>query len=353
MHIKPIIVGVRQKTLLQEEIDFLKIYNPLGVILFSRNIDNPEQITELTSNIRKILGRPDAPIFLDQEGGRVARLKEPHWIKPPAASLFGQIAEVNLHDAKQAAYLNGQIIGSDLIAAGFNVDCAPVIDIPIKGAHSVIGNRAFSTNKEFVAILGNEMARGLMSAGVVPIIKHIPGHGRGLVDSHLELPVVKADYSDLKNNDFYPFKELNYLPMAMTAHIIYNSIDPENPATTSKKVIDVIREEINFNGLLVSDCITMKALNGTMAERAEKSFDAGVDIVIFSHGSIEEMHEVASHSPNMNQSQLDLLKKAYHQASRHYHFKARSELQGELMILIDKYNLSEVTGNIFDPTEQF
>lgn len=352
MSIKPVIFGLRQKKILPEEKEFLKKHNPLGIILFSRNIDSPEQVQELVMEIRKTLGRSDAPILIDQEGGKVTRLRPPHWVRPPAAAVFGRIAEENLSEAKKAAYINGQIIGHDLVSLGINVDCAPVLDVPIKGAHSVIGNRAFSTDKNIVTELGQSMADGLMSTGIVPIIKHIPGHGRGLADSHLELPIVKDDYSTLKENDFYPFYNLRKLPWAMTAHIVYEAIDPKLPATYSPEVIKVIREVIGFKGLLISDCITMRALTGSMEERATKSFQAGVDIVIHSFGDLDEMRAVASIAPNMSENQLDLLKLSYHQAEQHYHLKPRSVLQSELMHYIDKYNLSEVMENIFDPTEQ-
>ena len=352
MHIKPLIFGITGKSLTENEISFLKLYNPLGIILFSRNIDNPKQVQDLTVNIREILGRNDAPILLDQEGGKVARLKEPHWIKPPAAAIFGKMAEYNLEDAIQAAYIHGKIIGHDMAAVGINVDCAPVLDVPVKNAHDVIGNRAFSHDKDLVLKLGQSMADGLRSSSVIPVMKHIPGHGRALVDTHLDLPRVKTSLDDLKNSDFYPFTNAKNIHWAMTAHVVYESIDPENPATTSQKVVKLLRDDIGFKGLLISDCITMKALNGTMTEKARKTFDAGVDLVIHSHGSLLEMASIANVAPNMNDAQLAFLQASYDSFIIDQKVQARSEMQGILMNYIDKYNLSEVAGDIFDPTEQ-
>jgi beta-N-acetylhexosaminidase len=351
MKIKPIIFGVQGKSLTENEIGFLQKNNPLGIILFSRNIENPEQVRTLVSSIRETLEREDAPILLDQEGGRVSRLKEPFWRKPPAAAIFGIIAKENLEDAKKAVFLNAQMIGADMAALGINVDCAPVLDIPVAGAHSVIGNRAFSNDKKIVAELGKSMADGLMSAGIVPIMKHIPGHGRGNADSHLQLPIVKTSLTELEKTDFYPFKKMNKLSWAMTAHIVYTAIDPDNAATISPKVIEVIRQVIGFKGLLISDCITMKALNGTMAEKAAATFKAGVDLVIHSHGSLEEMQQVADISPYMTESQIALLIKSFHQTMAN-NSKAYSEIHGELHSIIHRYHLEETVGNLFDPTEQ-
>ncbi|MEQ9116204.1 MAG: beta-N-acetylhexosaminidase [Rickettsiales bacterium] len=353
MHVKPLIFGISGKALTEAETEFLQLYNPLGVILFSRNIDNPEQVQNLTASIREVLGRQDAPILLDQEGGRVSRLKEPHWIKPPAAAIFGKMAEVNLDDALKAAFLHGRIIGYDMAAVGFNVDCAPVLDVPVSGAHDVIGNRAFSHNKELVLKLGQAMADGLSASQVAPIMKHIPGHGRAMVDSHHELPKVTASLAELRASDFYPFQNARNIYWAMTAHVVYEAIDPKNPATTSATVVDLLRDEIGFEGLLISDCITMKALNGTMVEKASRSFEAGVDLVIHSHGPLNEMAEVAKSSPDMTEDQLTLLAKSFDSLKELEHkFQPRSEMHARLINLIDSYNLSEVSGNIFDPTEQ-
>lgn len=351
MKIRSVIFGLRSKKLLPEEKEFLELYNPLGVILFSRNIDNPSQVNQLILEIRRALSRENAPIFIDQEGGRVSRLKEPYWFKPPTAEIFGKIAEENLDDAKQAVYLNAQIIGLDMAKIGINIDCAPVLDVPVSGAHSVIGDRAFSHDKHIVVELAQRFADGLRSTGVVPIMKHIPGHGRGFVDSHMELPVVQTDYKELKHNDFFPFKQIKKVDWAMTAHILYNSIDPENPATTSKKVIDVIRSEIGFKGLLVSDCITMQALNGTMPQRAKQSFTAGIDIVIHSHGSLDEQKSVAAVAPYMTENQLDILLRSYETAEPHYHVKNKTNLQNELFSLLGKYNMAKEANHIPDPTE--
>lgn len=249
-------------------------YQPRGVILFSRNIENPAQLTELTAELRNALPE-DGLLMVDQEGGRVARLRAPHWHEfPPASDLR----------TGNAAYARGRAIGAMVKAAGFDVTAAPVLDLRHKGASDVIGDRAFTGDAGQVALLGARLAKGIMLEGVIPVMKHIPGHGRAMVDSHAELPCVwERDLSA----DFYPFEANNALPWAMTAHVIYEAYDPELPATISRKVIQrVIRGMIGFSGVLVSDDLAMHALSGTPAERAVAALAAGCDIALYCPGDM-------------------------------------------------------------------
>ena len=309
---KALIFGIRGKELLPEEAAFIHMYNPLGFILFSRNIDNKIQVQKLVKQLKTATGRDSTPIMLDQEGGRVARLKEPNWRHPPEAAIFGAIATSDLPTATKVCRINAALMAYDLHELDINVVCAPLLDILFTDTHSVIGNRAFSPDKEVIASLGNAMIKGFVNCGVVPIIKHIPGHGRARADSHLELPMVDASYNSLLDNDFYPFIKLaTQAPWAMTAHILYNSIDADNVATFSKAVIDEIRKTIGFKGIIITDCITMKALAGNMCEKAKKSFAAGCDVVLHSNGNLDEMTEIALVSPVLSDLQYDIIKEGF------------------------------------------
>lgn len=344
---KAVIFGLKGHTLTREEREFFAEHRPIGFILFSRNIQNKKQVAELADDLRCTIGNKNAPILIDQEGGRVARLKEPNWYHPPAAEVFGKIALQNMTDAKRACYLNAQILAYDLKTLGINVDCAPLIDVPIPGANNVIGDRAFSDNVQTIVELAKSMREGLNAQGVIEIIKHIPGHGRALVDSHFDLPVVQDKLSILEKTDFVPFIKLNDSKWAMTAHIIYESIDPNNSATHSPKVIKLIREYIGFEGIIITDCITMKALKGTPEINAEKSFAAGCDLVLFSKPDIEEMTSITKIAPILDLRQLSLIE-----------FQPEiSELMNqdtieELFSILDKYKIT-TTGKIqHDPTER-
>jgi beta-N-acetylhexosaminidase len=286
------ILGCAGPTLGADERAFFRDVDPLGFILFQRNCESPDQVRTLVGALRDSVGRADAPVLIDQEGGRVARLKPPHWpaYPPPAviAALGGPAAE-------EAARLGARLIAADLLELGITVDCLPLLDVPAPGADPIIGDRAYGTEPERVARLGRAVCDGLLAGGVLPVIKHIPGHGRGNVDSHLALPIVDATLADLRQVDFAPFRALAGMPWAMTAHIIYTALDAARPATLSPAVIgETIRGEIGFDGVLVSDDLSMKALGGSYAERTRGALDAGCDLVLHCNGKMEEMREIAS-----------------------------------------------------------
>ncbi len=272
---------------------FFREVSPWGFILFERNIDSPDQVRALVSELRATVERPDAPVLIDQEGGRVARLTPPHWRRYPPGRAYGQI--VGAETRREITWLGARLMAQDLFELGINVDCAPVLDVPAPGGHEIIGDRAYGDTPEIVAELGRAAAEGLMAGGVLPIVKHIPGHGRAAADSHLDLPVVSASLTDLEARDFAPFKALADLPMAMTAHVVYAAVDPDLPATTSSAVIErVIRGAIGFDGLLISDDLSMKALSGDFEARARDALHAGCDIVLHCNGDPDaEMTSVA------------------------------------------------------------
>lgn len=287
------ILGCAGPELSAAERAFFQAADPLGFIVFARNLVDPAQLRRLTSDLRASIGRPGAPILVDQEGGRVARLRAPHWRHPPAAERFGAIAAQDRARAAQAVRLNHELMAGELLELGLNVDCAPLVDVRAAGAHDIIGDRAFGTDPYLVADLGRAAAEGLMAGGVMPIIKHIPGHGRAMVDSHHELPRVETDFDTLAETDFVPFRALNDVPWAMTAHIVYTSLDATLPATLSPTVIaEIIRGEIGFAGLLLSDDLSMKALKGGLDELAQASLEAGCDVVLHCNGDMAEMERV-------------------------------------------------------------
>ena len=289
------IYGCAGPVLSAAERDFFRDVRPWGFILFGRNIENADQIRALVAALRETVEDGAAPILIDQEGGRVARLKPPLWAQRPAAALFGALYAQNQERAREATYLNARLIAHDLSSLGINVDCLPVLDVPVPGAHDIIGDRAFATDPATIIDLGRAQIQGLMEGGVLPVMKHIPGHGRAGADSHLALPRVSATVEELSASDFVTFRSLDSCPIAMTAHVVYDSIDPQRPATTSPKVIrDVIRGEIGFEGLLMSDDLSMKALDGPLALRAKAALFAGCDLALHCNGDMDEMKDVAS-----------------------------------------------------------
>jgi beta-N-acetylhexosaminidase len=282
-------------TLTADEKAFFRDVNPYGYILFSRHCKDPEQIKRLIGELKSLSGRDHLPILIDQEGGRVARLKPPHWRKYPPARIFADMAKQNRDKAHRATYLNARLIAHDLHSLGITVNCAPLADLPVRGAHDVIGDRAFGYESEQVIFLARAMAAGLMEGGIVPVLKHIPGHGRATADSHDEVPVVSESLEALRATDFVPFKALANLPMAMTAHVLYTAIDDENMATLSKKTIDLIRSELKFNNLLMSDALDMKSLaKMQLDERARAALAAGCDIALHCNSSFAEKKQVAN-----------------------------------------------------------
>ena len=253
-------------------------------------MDNPDQVRGLVRDVQSCLGRDHLAVLIDQEGGRVQRLCPPHWRAYPPMGLFGDVFEKDPDLAREALALNVQLIGLDLRALGITVACLPVLDVPIPGADDIIGDRAFSTNPAVISDLGRVAMDALMSAQVLPIIKHIPGHGRALVDSHKALPLVRTSHAELSKSDFLPFEALRAAPFAMTAHVVYQAIDRDAPATFSKRIVqNVIRGEMGFEGLLISDDLCMHALYGSFRKRAEMTLAAGVDLLLHCSGNLSEM----------------------------------------------------------------
>ena len=287
------IFGCSTLRLTPQERAFFRAVRPWGFILFKRNIETPDQVRALVDELRATVDRPNAPVLIDQEGGRVQRLGPPHWRRYPPGRAYGDLATNDPLAPRDIVRLGARLLAHDLAALGINVDCVPVLDVPEPGAHDVIGDRAYGDTAQEVAELGRAAAEGLIAGGVLPVIKHIPGHGRAHADSHLALPVVEASLAELDARDFAPFKGLSDMPMAMTAHVVYTAIDPRRPATTSRKAIkQVIRETIGFDGVLMSDDLSMKALSGDFAERARASLTAGCDVILHCNGDMAEMQAV-------------------------------------------------------------
>ncbi|WP_411287982.1 beta-N-acetylhexosaminidase [Phenylobacterium sp.] len=293
MSVSAAILGCSGPTLTKAETAFFSRVRPWGFILFARNIQTPDQVRALVDALRSTVGRPDAPVLIDQEGGRVQRLGPPHWGRYPPGRAYGQLSANDPLLRREITRLGARLLAHDLAALGINVDCVPVLDVPDPQGHEIIGDRAYADTAQEVALLGRAAAEGLIAGGVLPIVKHIPGHGRARADSHLELPVVEAGWDDLDARDFAPFKVLSDMPMAMTAHVIYAAVDRKRPATTSKKVIrKVIRGAIGFDGLVMSDDLSMKALSGDFTQRARDSLAAGCDVVLHCNGDMAEMQAV-------------------------------------------------------------
>ena len=303
---KPVIYGLKGTSLNDDEKYFFSKNSCIGFILFSRNIVDKIQLKQLTDSLRELM-EGEVLILIDQEGGRVARLAPPVWNSYPAGKFFADLYQQNPQNAKQKLFENYTQIARDLVEVGINIDCAPVLDVLNPKTHKVIGDRAFGDNPKQVADLAIEVCNGLLSCGVYPVIKHIPGHGRGACDSHLELPIVDATLNELREIDFAPFKALNSQKFAMTAHILYNAIDKNNCATISKYAIDLIRHEIGFENILMSDDISMKALTQSFAVKTKAILEAGCDLVLHCNGDMNEMIEINSALPNFNEKFLEKL----------------------------------------------
>lgn len=291
------ISGCAGHALSLDEQRFFARSNPFGLILFRRNCDSPEQLQALCESFRLAVGRRNAPVFVDQEGGRVQRLGPPsnRWRQYPPARAYGAAYRRDRVEGLRAARNAGRLMAEDLIAAGITANCAPVLDVPQPGAHEVIGSRAYSTEIEPIMALARAHAAGLAAGGILPVIKHVPGHGRARADSHLELPVVEAELAELQAVDFPPFAAMADAPMAMTAHVVYTAIDPLAPATLSGPLIQsVIRGQIGFDGLLMTDDLSMKALSGSFTEKTARALAAGCDLVLHCNGVMAEMEEVAA-----------------------------------------------------------
>ncbi|WP_374643922.1 beta-N-acetylhexosaminidase [Tabrizicola sp.] len=291
------IFGCAGAELLDAERAFFREADPFGFILFARNIESPEQVSRLTSSLREAVGR-EAPILVDQEGGRVQRLRAPHWREwePPLDTV---LAAGSLEAAARQMRRRMAVIGAELRAVGIDADCAPVGDVARPDTHPFLRNRCYGTDPETVARIGRAVADGLLEAGVLPVMKHLPGHGLSHLDTHLDLPTVDASLEELRAVDFAPFRALNDLPMAMTAHLVFAALDPGRPATQSPVMIDLIRKEIGFQGLLMTDDLNMQALQGTLAERTARSIAAGCDIALHCKGDLAEMQAVAAAAGEM------------------------------------------------------
>ncbi len=297
MNQRAFICGLSGPMLSLGEADFLTAARPAGVILFARNVQSPEQVSRLIKDAREAV-QGEVLVLVDQEGGRVQRLSEPYWPRYPAARAFARLRASDRERAKIAARLCARAMAYDLHALGFNTTCAPVLDVPVPGADNIIGDRAYGEDIETVIELGGAVADGLLAGGILPVMKHIPGHGRAMADSHLALPVVETPLGELQAHDFAPFRALKNLPMAMTAHVVYTAVDATAPATVSAKAIgEVIRGFIGFDGLLMSDDLSMQALSGTLEERTRASLAAGCDLALHCNGKMDEMAAVAMASP--------------------------------------------------------
>ncbi|MFD2677961.1 beta-N-acetylhexosaminidase [Camelimonas lactis] len=298
MTARALIVGLSGPDLTDDERRFFREIDPWGFILFRRNVVDRAQVARLTAELRAAVGRR-APVLIDQEGGRVQRLAPPVWPAYPPGRAYGQLASPFAR--REAAWLGARLIAHDLHEVGVDVDCLPVLDVPSPGAHDVIGDRAYGDDPATVASLGRAAAEGLLSGGVLPVVKHIPGHGRAGADSHHDLPVVDAPLAELEARDFAPFRVLADMPLAMTAHVVFTAIDAGRPATTSPEVISrIIRGAIGFKGLLMSDDLSMKALRGDFAARARDSIAAGCDVVLHCNGERGEMEQIAAATPLLN-----------------------------------------------------
>jgi beta-N-acetylhexosaminidase len=291
------IAGCLGTSLTQDERVFFRDARPWGFILFKRNTQSPEQVAALTAQMRETVGW-HAPVLIDQEGGRVQRMGPPHWpAYPPARAFLGINDPVQ---QREIVRLSARLMAHDLKSVGIDVDCLPVLDVPVAGSHDVIGNRAYAHEPDMIARLGRAAAEGLIAGGVLPVIKHMPGHGRAKADSHHDLPVVEASLAELRASDFRPFRHLADMPMAMTAHVVFTALDPKHPATVSKTIVrEIMRGELGFDGLIMTDDISMKALAGGFAQKAGAAIRAGVDVVLHCHGIMEEMVAIAGAVPEM------------------------------------------------------
>lgn len=292
---RAVIFGCAGPTLSDAERRFFAAADPLGFILFARNVESPAQVAQLATALRETVGRGDAPVLIDQEGGRVRRLKPPHWRAMPPAATIGALAATDSDDASRAAFLAGRLIAADLAPLGIDTDCAPVCDVAEAGTHDAIGDRAFARDPTLVARLARAFAIGLAAGKVAPVMKHMPGQGRARVDSHMALPVVDAPWAALERVDFRPFAENADMPWGMTGHVVYSAIDAQRPATCSPAVIDrAIRGAIGFKGPLLTDDLSMDALKGGIGERAAAALAAGCDVALHCNGRMDEMQAVAA-----------------------------------------------------------
>ena len=311
MSSRAFITGISGLELSADERAFIRAELPWGFILFKRNIETPAQVASLVGELRDLVGNADAPVLIDQEGGRVQRLGPPYWPVYPPGAVFGALYDIDPQLGFKAARLSSRLIAADLIDLGITVDCLPLADVPIAGADAVIGNRAYGTEPGKVAAIARAVTEGLEQGGVLPVLKHIPGHGRATADSHFRLPTVDTGRDELERSDFAAFQPLADLPMAMTAHVVFSALDPAHPATTSATIIQqVIRGVIGFQGLLMSDDVSMNALAGSIAERTRAIVNAGCDMVLHCNGKLDEMRDVAAETPELTGEALNRANRA-------------------------------------------
>jgi beta-N-acetylhexosaminidase len=340
---RAVVLGCSGESLNAFERDFFPAADPVGFILFRRNCRSPGQVRELVAALRECVGRDSTPVLIDQEGGRVARLRPPHWRLYPSAARLASFPDPL---AERAARLAARLIADDLARLGITVDCLPVLDLPAEGADPVIGDRAYGSNPGQVVRLGQAMCEGLLEGAVLPVIKHIPGHGRARVDSHEACPLIETGREELSCTDFSPFRSLAGMPWAMTAHIVYAAIDTAAPATLSRRVIaEVIRGEIGFNGVLISDDLSMRALGGRIGERVRRALDAGCDLALHCNGDPGEMELVVAAALRISDRTAERLVRG--EAMRHGRAVTtgfdRAEAEAELDALVADAQIAELS----------
>ena len=337
MSIGAFISGCAGYRLTAEEEGFFRDAKPWGLILFRRNVESPDQIRALTSSFRTLVGRRNAPVFIDQEGGRVQRMGPPlaFWRKYPAAARYAELYVKDPATALRMARSVARLMADDLHQVGITANCVPVLDIPQPGSHEVIGDRAFGSTPEAVSVLARAVMAGFLGGGVLPVIKHIPGHGRAGADSHHSLPVVSASKEELRSVDFLPFAAFADAPMAMTAHVVYEAIDRDAPATQSRKVVAAIRKIIGFEGLLITDDLSMKALSGELVDRVRLAREAGCDMSLHCNGALSEMKDVAAAAGELKGKALTRSRAALKQLRKPSRFDRRQALKHlEEMLLV-------------------
>ena len=336
MSTRAFITGVSGPELTAAEREFIRSERPWGFILFKRNIETPAQVILLVRELREAIGNPEAPVLIDQEGGRVQRLGPPHWPVYPPGAVFGVLYDIDPALGLTAARLSARLMAADLTELGVTVDCLPLADVPVAGADAVIGNRAYGTEPGKVAAIARAVTDGLEQGGILPVLKHIPGHGRATADTHFRLPEVDTSKTELERTDFAAFQPLADLPMAMTAHVVFSALDPAQPATTSATIIRrVIRGVIGFQGLLMSDDVSMNALAGSIAERTRAILTAGCDMVLHCNGKLDEMREVAAETPELSGMALERARRALASRGAPQAFD-RLAARSELEALVDR-----------------
>jgi beta-N-acetylhexosaminidase len=336
--VRSFISGCASTSLTDQERDFFSRAQPWGLILFGRNCASAEQIKTLTTDFREAVGRKDAPVLIDQEGGRVQRMSpsvHSDWKKYPAAARFGAMYRRDPVHALRIARNVGRLMADDLGQVGITVNCLPVLDVPQPGAHAVISDRAYDHSPEIILALSRAHVAGFMEGGVLPVMKHIPGHGRATVDSHKELPRVTANRAELEAVDFRTFAGFADCPMAMSAHVVFEAIDKHNPATLSKRVMrDVVRKQFGYNGLLMTDDLSMKALSGSFAEKTKAALAAGCDVVLHCSGIYSEMEEVAEAAPPLVGKAMARAKSALKQRRKPTRYDIKTALK-DLDVVMD------------------